>query len=134
MDGLEINSANAGDLLATLEMVKRVEQLLDEKAEKTQVSLVDLLRPLRAKQQDAQAIIDEAGRVVQDTVSPVSSPEAPVFDAAQASVDASPEKTGAEDTSPPPAPTGIAKAEPSPAPTLASPALEVPQPPSTLGP
>jgi type VI secretion system protein VasJ len=59
LNDLEVGAANADAVMAALEMAERVDQLIDERAEKTQANLGDLLRPLRAKRQDAQFILDQ---------------------------------------------------------------------------
>jgi type VI secretion system protein VasJ len=141
LEDLQINSGNARDLLATLEMVERLDTLLDEKTEKTQANLGDLLRPLRAKRQEAQYVIDQhGGGTVDADKDRASAPEvATAADAAStlastpAATPASspPSEGGAEEA---PVPAVAAVVPPPQASASAPPAAAVPQIPSKAGP
>ncbi|MDF1791802.1 MAG: type VI secretion system protein TssA [Thalassobaculaceae bacterium] len=133
LDDLEIGAQNADDLLATLEMAERVDQLLDEKAEKTQANLGDLLRPLRARRQDAQYIVDQRRQAEEAAAAPP--PQAPASEPAAETVaeNATAEASAAAQASTA-APVAAASPPPRPSPPAASAAATVPQIPASAGP
>jgi len=146
LDDLEVTEGNAEDLLATLAAADRVDQLLDEKAEKTQANLGDLLRPLRAKRQDAEFIVEQRRKAAEAAAESAAAPAEPAADPApgsQAPAEAAPEPAAeapAADAAQPsaipppppraPAPASAPSAAPAPAPTGGA----VPDLPSSAGP
>lgn len=124
LNDLEVDAANADDVIAALEMAERVDRLLDEKAEKTQANLGDLLRPLRAKRQDAQFIIDQR-REAEEAAAAPPAPAEPAAPEAPAASEAAPE-TAADSV----AESQPADAAPSPVPPAAAPAPTPPPAPA----
>lgn len=146
LNDLEINASNADDLLATLEMAERVDQLLDEKTEKTQANLGDLLRPLRAKRQDAQFVVDQRRQAEEAAAAPPPAPEAPATAEATAAPPLETASGAAAESHAGAAPANaqggaaapVASPPPLPAPAApvasAPPAAAVPQVPTSSGP
>lgn len=145
LDDLDVTQANADDLLATLAMAERVDQLLDEKAEKTQANLGDLLRPLRAKRQDAEFIVDQRRQAEEAAAAAAAPPpaEAAPAEAAPAEPDGesapAPDAAAGGDAVAPPPPPAPAPQAPQPAPAAPAAAAapsagSVPELPSSAGP
>jgi type VI secretion system protein VasJ len=114
---VEVTADNAVDILATLRAAEEVDRLLDEKTEKTQANLGELLRPLRGKRQDAQFILDEKKKAEEAAAAATDA----ATDAATAAPEPEAEKPAESDAAEPaPAPSTAPSAAPS-APTQAPP-------------
>ncbi len=108
LDDLEVDAGNAEDVLLVLTMAEDVDRLLDEKAEKTQANLGDLLRPLRAKRQDAQYIVDQRRQAEEAAAATDPAPEEPT----ETEADAPPTAEAVVQEVVPPAAAPAAVAEP----------------------
>jgi len=125
---ITVDEKNAEDVLTALDAVDAVDRLLEEKAEKTQANLSDLLRPLRERKQDAEFIKQQQAEKEAAAAAappPEPEPEAPAAPAAPtpAAATPAPPKQAAE-TSALAAPAAPAATGPAPA---ASAAVEAPR-------